>query len=82
VGHAASNLQDEQAYRHRDDGDQGMTKTVFDAKTGELLGAHMVGPEAGEIIQVLGQGFTIGERLLRPAQVGVSSGGPAASRAN
>jgi hypothetical protein len=25
----------------------------------------------------MGQGFTIGERLLRPAQVGVSSGSPA-----
>ena len=35
------------------------------------------GTKAGDIIQVLGVGFTIGERLLRPAQVGVSSGGPA-----
>jgi len=28
---------------------------------------------AGTIIQVMNPGFTIGERLLRPAQVGVSS---------
>ncbi|MEZ4482186.1 MAG: dihydrolipoyl dehydrogenase [Dehalococcoidia bacterium] len=34
---------------------QGMTKTVFDAKTGELLGAHMVGAEVTELIQ----GFVI-----------------------
>jgi len=26
-------------------------KTVFDAKTGELLGAHMAGPEVTEMIQ-------------------------------
>lgn len=29
----------------------GLVKTVFDAKTGELLGAHMVGPEVTEMIQ-------------------------------
>lgn len=31
--------------------DQGLIKTVFDAKTGELLGAHMVGAEVTELIQ-------------------------------
>ncbi|HUF57381.1 MAG TPA: dihydrolipoyl dehydrogenase [Thermohalobaculum sp.] len=31
--------------------DQGMIKTVFDASTGELLGAHMVGAEVTELIQ-------------------------------
>ena len=31
--------------------DQGLVKTVFDKKTGELLGAHMVGPEVTELIQ-------------------------------
>ncbi|MES1197161.1 MAG: dihydrolipoyl dehydrogenase [Pseudomonadota bacterium] len=31
--------------------DQGLVKTVFDAKTGELLGAHMVGAEVTELIQ-------------------------------
>ena len=29
--------------------------------------------KAGEIIQVMAVGFKIGDRLLRPAQVGVSS---------
>ena len=31
--------------------DQGLVKTIFDRKTGELLGAHMVGPEVTELIQ-------------------------------
>ena len=31
--------------------DQGLIKTIFDKKTGELLGAHMVGPEVTELIQ-------------------------------
>ena len=35
--------------------DQGMVKTIFDAETGELLGAHMVGAEVTELIQ----GFAI-----------------------
>ena len=35
----------------------GMVKTVFDAKTGELLGAHMVGAEVTELIQ----GYTVGK---------------------
>ena len=30
---------------------EGMVKTIFDAKTGELLGAHMIGPEVTEMIQ-------------------------------
>ena len=30
---------------------EGLVKTIFDAKTGELLGAHMVGPEVTELIQ-------------------------------
>ena len=30
---------------------EGLVKTVFDAKTGELLGAHMVGTEVTELIQ-------------------------------
>ncbi len=30
---------------------EGMVKTIFDAKTGELLGAHMVGAEVTELIQ-------------------------------
>jgi dihydrolipoamide dehydrogenase len=30
---------------------EGLVKTVFDAKTGELLGAHMIGTEVTELIQ-------------------------------
>ena len=37
----------------------GMVKTVFDARTGELLGAHMVGAEVTEMIQ----GYDIGRTL-------------------
>ncbi|MGG5818675.1 dihydrolipoyl dehydrogenase [Falsiroseomonas sp. HW251] len=33
---------------------EGLVKTVFDARTGELLGAHMVGPEVTEMIQGYG----------------------------
>ncbi len=38
---------------------EGFVKTVFDADTGELLGAHMVGAEVTEMIQ----GFAIGKTL-------------------
>lgn len=38
---------------------EGFVKTVFDAKTGELLGAHMIGAEVTEMIQ----GYTIGKTL-------------------
>ena len=37
----------------------GMIKTVFDEKTGELLGAHMVGAEVTELIQ----GYVVGRAL-------------------
>ena len=40
---------------------EGFIKTVFDAKTGELLGAHMVGAEVTELIQ----GYVVG-RSSRP----------------
>ena len=36
---------------------EGFVKTIFDAKTGELLGAHMIGAEVTELIQ----GYTIGK---------------------
>ncbi len=39
--------------------DQGLVKTVFDAKSGQLLGAHMVGAEVTELIQ----GFAIAMQL-------------------
>ena len=39
--------------------ENGMIKTVFDAKTGELLGAHMIGAEVTELIQ----GYVVGRQL-------------------
>lgn len=38
---------------------EGLVKTVFDARTGELLGAHMVGAEVTELIQ----GYVVGRQL-------------------
>ncbi|MBI1327229.1 MAG: dihydrolipoyl dehydrogenase [Alphaproteobacteria bacterium] len=38
---------------------EGLVKTIFDAKTGELLGAHMIGAEVTELIQ----GFGIAKTL-------------------
>ncbi|MFZ1413384.1 MAG: dihydrolipoyl dehydrogenase [Defluviicoccus sp.] len=38
---------------------EGMVKTVFDEKTGELLGAHMVGAEVTELIQGYGIARTL-----------------------
>jgi dihydrolipoamide dehydrogenase len=38
---------------------EGFVKTVFDAKTGELLGAHMIGAEVTELIQ----GYVVGRTL-------------------
>ena len=38
---------------------EGFVKTIFDAKTGELLGAHMIGAEVTELIQ----GYVIGRAL-------------------
>ena len=39
--------------------DQGLVKTIFDAASGQLLGAHMVGAEVTELIQ----GFVIAMQL-------------------
>ena len=38
---------------------EGLVKTIFDVKTGELLGAHMIGAEVTEMIQ----GYVIGRQL-------------------
>ncbi len=38
---------------------EGLVKTIFDAKTGELLGAHMIGAEVTEMIQ----GYIVGRTL-------------------
>ncbi|MCV9997221.1 dihydrolipoyl dehydrogenase [Pararhizobium sp. YC-54] len=39
--------------------DQGLVKTIFDKKTGELIGAHLVGAEVTELIQ----GFVVAMNL-------------------
>jgi dihydrolipoamide dehydrogenase len=39
--------------------DQGFVKTIFDKKTGQLLGAHMIGAEVTELIQ----GFVVAMNL-------------------
>jgi dihydrolipoamide dehydrogenase len=38
---------------------EGLVKTIFDAKTGELLGAHMIGAEVTELIQGYGIAQTL-----------------------
>ena len=38
---------------------EGLIKTIFDKKTGELLGAHMIGTEVTELIQ----GYVVGRTL-------------------
>ncbi len=40
-----------------------------------MFEAPVAGTKAGQIIQVMSEGFFLHDRLLRPAQVGVSSGG-------
>ena len=42
----------------------GFVKTIFDAESGELLGAHMVGPEVTELIE----GFSIAHGLEATAE--------------
>ena len=39
--------------------EEGLIKTIFDLKSGELLGAHMVGAEVTELIQ----GYVLGQKL-------------------
>lgn len=47
---------------------------VFDPQIHQaMFEAPLPGTKAGQIIQVLGVGFMLHDRLLRPAQVGVSS---------
>ena len=38
---------------------EGLVKTVFDADSGELLGAHMIGPEVTEIMQGMAIAMTM-----------------------
>lgn len=47
---------------------------VFDPQSHQaMFEAPVPGTKAGQIIQVMGVGFLLHDRLLRPAQVGVSS---------
>jgi molecular chaperone GrpE len=47
---------------------------VFDPQQHQaMFEAPVGGTKAGQIIQVMGTGFMLHDRLLRPAQVGVSS---------
>jgi dihydrolipoamide dehydrogenase len=48
---------------------EGLVKTIFDAKTGKLLGAHMVGAEVTELIQgfVIAMGLETTEEELMQA---------------
>lgn len=47
---------------------------MFDPQTHEaMFEAPLPGTKAGQIIQVMTEGFMLHDRLLRPAQVGVSS---------
>jgi molecular chaperone GrpE len=53
------------------------TGEKFDPKIHQaMFEAPVPGIEAGKIIQLMAEGFVIGDRLLRPAQVGVSSTPP------
>ncbi len=53
----------------------------FDPKLHQaMFEAPVPDTTSGDIIQVMNMGFTIGDRLLRPAQVGVSSAGPAQAK--
>ena len=48
--------------------------SIFDPQVHQaMFEAPIPGTKVGEIIQVMGEGFMIHDRLLRPAQVGVSS---------
>ncbi len=46
-----------------------------------MFEAPVPGTEQGKVIEVMREGFRIGDRLLRPAQVGVSARAPAPSEA-
>jgi dihydrolipoamide dehydrogenase len=48
--------------------DQGLVKTIFDARSGKLLGAHLLGAEVTEMIQgfVIAMGLeTTEEELMK-----------------
>ena len=53
-----------------DEFDPKLHQAMFEAPSKDI--------ESGRIMEIMAEGFTIHDRLLRPAQVGVSSGSPAA----
>ena len=54
------------------------TGDEFDPKLHQaMFEAPSMDVDSGRIMEVMAEGFTIHDRLLRPAQVGVSSGSPA-----
>ena len=54
------------------------TDGAFDPHTQEALLSQPSEAEEGTVIQVLQKGYRLGDRVLRPARVVVSAGGPAA----
>ena len=50
------------------------TEGAFDPHTQEALLAQPSEAEEGTVIQVLQKGYTLGDRVLRPARVVVSAG--------
>ena len=64
--------------------EDGFVKTVFDANTGELLGAHMIGAEVTELIQgyVIARQLETTEAELMPLEVPSALGVPARSPAS
>jgi molecular chaperone GrpE len=51
------------------------TEGAFDPHTQEALLAQPSSEDEGTVIQVLQKGYTLGDRVLRPARVVVSAGG-------
>ena len=55
------------------------TAGTFDPHTQEALLSQPSEAEEGSVIQVLQKGYSLGDRVLRPARVVISSGPPAAT---
>jgi len=80
--HEEAKLEDGVALVHRSLADllarQGLTEIAtdgsFDPHTQEALLAQPSGADEGTVIQVLQKGYTLGDRVLRPARVVVSAG--------
>jgi mycothione reductase len=46
----------------------GVCKVIADPATGELLGAHLMGPQASNLIQPLIQGMSFGQTAVEVAR--------------